>query len=103
MFEQMILTCANSMEFTIPFSQQVCVILSYLKNAIMGSVADPKQMQGDLNTLDAATRSTLSSRASRCFAIANDARILEVMEENNEYAINEWRKVFGNEFPEYGK
>lgn len=103
MFEQMILTCANFMEFNIPFSQQVCAVLSYLENAIMGAVADPKQMQGDLNTLDAATRSTLSSRASRCFTIANDARIFEIMAENNESAINEWRKVFGNEFPEYGK
>lgn len=103
MLEQMIINLSLLMEFGQPFSQLVCATLNYLSSAILNSVADPKGMQGDLNQLKMEERQRLSQIATRCFSIANDARVQETAYSNQLEAIEKWRNIFGKEFPQYGK
>lgn len=74
---------------------------AYLSTAILGAVADPKGIQGDLNELDVNGRLAF-------FALANEARNnaananVASMSGQSELAISWWKRIFGAEFPDYG-
>ena len=101
MFEQMIINGASFINFNQPFANIVAAIINYLSSAILGTIADPKGMQGDLNQLDLETRRSLSNIAIQCCRDANTA-LFEESYYRNSSAIAYWRKVFGNQFPQYG-
>jgi len=76
-------------------------VLTYLATAVLGSVQDPKQIQGDINTLALDARLAISFRANADTAKAVEARAAENAK-NYELSINLWREVFGPFFPQYG-
>lgn len=67
---------------------------------VYNPVNDPKNIQGDLNNLDAEDRKKISDRAYQDYIKAFDARKLET-EKNEEGAINKWIEIFGDKFPRY--
>lgn len=76
-------------------------VLTYLANAVLRSVQDPKQIQGNINTLVWDDRVAISSRANADIVKAAAARAAENAR-NYELSINIWREVFGPSFPRYG-
>lgn len=101
MFEQMVLNCISEGKAQGDSWQiRVKSVLSYLRGAIRQPVADPKEIQGDLNTLDTATRIDLSNTAQRSSSMAVLAIASETVGKT-EAAIEKWKSVFGNEFPDY--
>ncbi|KAB7675662.1 nucleotidyltransferase [Plesiomonas shigelloides] len=76
-------------------------ILQYIKNNIWRDVNDPKEIQGNLNTLSWDEKTKISQKAESDFNTALAAREFEVAGDHKK-AIGEWRKVFGNDFPQYG-
>ncbi len=74
----------------------------YLKNAIYNSVPDPKGFQEDLNTIDFFDRINISQKAKETYEAAMLAYHYENQEKNQAKAINQWRKILGEEFPTYG-
>lgn len=75
--------------------------LQYIKNNIWIQVNDPKGIQGDLNTLSFDDKLKISQKAETDFNTSLAAREFEKNGEHDK-AIREWRKVFGNDFPQYG-
>ena len=102
MFEQMVINGSAAIDFNQSFSQIVLLLLNYLSSAIYGYVADPKGIQGDLNQVDINTKTYYSSLANQCYKKANAARIQEVYFKDSKNAIDRWREIFGEEFPQYG-
>lgn len=76
-------------------------VLQYIKNNIWSNVNDPKGVQGNLNTLSWDNQNKISQKAETDFNTALAAREFE-KEKDHQKAIGEWRKVFGNDFPQYG-
>ncbi|MCD9546435.1 nucleotidyltransferase [Photobacterium carnosum] len=76
-------------------------VLQYIKDNIWWNVNDPKGIQGNLNTLSWDEKTKISRKAETDFNTALAAREFE-KEEDHKKAIGEWRKVFGNDFPQYG-
>lgn len=74
----------------------------YLKNKIFYEVQDPKGFQGDLNNIDYWDRQKISEKADETYSKATVAYKFETEEKNQEKAINQWRKIFGDNFPQYG-
>lgn len=102
MFEQMVLNCiAVGKAQGDSWQMRVKNTLSYLRDAIRQPVADPKGIQGDLNTLDIATRIDLSNTAQGFSAMAVLAIASETLGKSQD-AIKEWKSVFGDKFPDYG-
>lgn len=75
-------------------------ILSYMAEAILYPVQDPKNIQGDLNKLAWEERNKIRQRALDDYAKATDARLFEQNDKMKE-AITKWREVFGEGFPGY--
>jgi hypothetical protein len=75
--------------------------LATLANHIHYPVMDPKGIQGDMNTLSAAERFALSSRAPADVALVNQALAAEQLQDHRS-AMARWRQVVGDEFPPYG-
>ncbi|CAI1832719.1 Uncharacterised protein [Serratia marcescens] len=65
------------------------------------SVNDPKNIQGDINTLTAEDRQKISDR---CYLDAQKVSDARQHERDNDHlsSINKWREVFGPNFPVYG-
>lgn len=103
MFEQMILDCieASPFLFTNPLQARVQQVLLYLRDAIKNPVLDPKHIQGNLNDLDKDTRDDLSMMAFSSSLSAAQAIKFE-KEGEIQKAVNQWKLVFGDEFPSYG-
>lgn len=76
---------------------EVACLLEYLSKTIRYSVPDPKQIQGDLNTLDGAVRTSIAQRADADARNAY-AALGEEERENQGQAIDLWQSVFGEEF-----
>jgi hypothetical protein len=72
----------------------------YLKGAIYNSVLDPKEIQGDLNSLDIFGKMTVSALASAANTCIQSA-IQNESEGKQEQAIEYWEEVFGKDFPSY--
>lgn len=76
-------------------------ILYYIKDHIFHPINDPKGIQGDLNKLSFEDKSKISKKAETDFNTALSAREFEGVLDH-EKAINEWRKIFGYSFPQFG-
>ncbi|MEK4487909.1 hypothetical protein MHH81_20590 [Psychrobacillus sp. FSL H8-0484] len=72
-----------------------------LSNSIYSSCYDPKGIQGDLNTLPFETKQKFSEAAAKAYLCVQNA-IDFVAKDNHKAAHDEWKKVFGSDFPEYG-
>jgi hypothetical protein len=75
-------------------------LLNHIHSAVYNSVADPKRIQGELNNLDYDTRTKISARAYEDYQKALNARNAE-SKGNIKVCFDEWRRVFGDEFPEH--
>ncbi|RLD59857.1 MAG: nucleotidyltransferase [Bacteroidetes bacterium] len=73
----------------------------HLKTAIYNSVSDPKGFQTDLNYLTYDEKVKISEKAESTYNKACEAYEAELTEKNQEKAINKWRKIFGDNFPEF--
>lgn len=69
--------------------------------AIWSPIEDIKGIQGDLNTLGVEDRQACSSRATADYQKALLARTFECNGKQSS-AIDLWREIFGEEFPQYG-
>ena len=76
-------------------------VFRYLANSILNTVADPKNIQININDLDFYSRYSLSEKFKKFAQLSNEARQLEIEEKHKE-SINAWKKVFGDNFPDYG-
>lgn len=107
MFEQMVLNFAEGGGLQSDWQDSVSRCLDYLSQSIFSPVNDPKGMQGDLNTLDIATKNRLSSRAKTDFDTSKNALIDELAslmtKTKVDEAIGYWHDIFGNEFKTYGE
>lgn len=79
---------------------EIPTILNHIKSAVLGSVNDPKEIQGDINTLAWDDRLKIYSRADSDYQRAVEARNLETAEKHKE-SIQKWGEIFGSAFPKY--
>lgn len=75
-------------------------IFSYLASSVINSVSDPKGIQVDINDIDFLERFSLQNKINEFSKLANDARNFE-REGEIDKSIKEWKKVFGDSFPDY--
>jgi hypothetical protein len=75
-------------------------IFGYLKVNIYHDVEDPKGIQGNLNNLDWETKSKIATAATLAESYANKA-IDCTLADDHKSAHDEWKKIFGSEFPNY--
>ncbi len=103
LFEALVVNyyASKSSEMTDYIDLEVPGLLDHVETAISGPVADPKRIQGDLNTLNVFERLAISQRANKDAKLAREARCLEDANDHRG-AINIWRKVFGDAFPACG-
>ena len=80
-------------------STDICELFKEIAIRIMSSVPDPKGIQGNLNPFDYEDRSTISEALFKANQKANEAVTLELS--NIKGAINKWREIFGDKFPQY--
>jgi hypothetical protein len=78
-------------------------ILLYIKDNIWYSIDDPKEIQGDLNTLTYDEKLKISNKAKSDYDKANEAIAAETNEKNHKKAIKKWAEIFGDEFPDYSE
>lgn len=78
-------------------------IVKYIGNEILNDVDDPKGMQGNINTFSSDERNKISDKAKSCYEKICEASDLELKNKDQEAAINKWREIFGDNFPEYNK
>lgn len=77
-------------------------VLAHIASAVLGTVNDPKRIQGDLNTLDRSERWSIRARALQDETKAREARQLEEAK-NHKDSISKWGEVFGKEFPKFSE
>ena len=70
----------------------------YLITGIYYDVMDPKNLQGNLNTLSHSERESISAKAADAYARAAEAIKLEVTDGDMEASIRKWREIFGTNF-----
>ena len=75
-------------------------ILYHIETNILYNVNDPKEIQGNINSLSWEERQKISLRAKSDKEKAIAARNFESNGEQ-EKSINKWGEIFGNEFPSY--
>lgn len=73
----------------------------YLQLLIIYDVDDPKGIQGNINTLNAEQRQRISNKAKECHEIAVAAVDYEINKKDQQKAIEQWAKIFGQNFPKY--
>lgn len=73
-------------------------VIKYIENAIFSPVADPKGIQGDLNSTSWTDRFSISSRCGSDHLKCVEARDLETQREYRR-SISKWREIFGGDFP----
>lgn len=79
---------------------EIPALLEYIKDNIFYPVNDPKEIQGDINTLKLEERRKISQRANLDYLKSLEARNWEE-EDNYKQSINNWCQVFGENFPSY--
>ncbi|MEJ7623749.1 MAG: hypothetical protein WKF34_07130 [Pyrinomonadaceae bacterium] len=94
-YESQLTTASQYVDVEIPR------ILDHISSAIYGPVLDPKNIQGDINSLTWEDRSKIGERAGLDQEKALDARRLE-SNDDQKGSINKWREIFGGDFPIYG-
>lgn len=78
-------------------------VLYYIKDNIWYSINDPKEIQGDLNTLTYDEKLKISNKAESDYEKAKEAISAETDDKDHEKAIKKWAEIFGSEFPEYSE
>jgi hypothetical protein len=73
----------------------------FLAGAIRAPVLDPKQIDGNINTLSWDERVAISNRAASDAKKAREGRLFE-QADNMMKAIDVWRDILGDAFPTYG-
>lgn len=73
----------------------------YLYQSIYYDVQDPKGIQGNINNLTAEQRQRISNKAKDCYDIAVSAVDNELKKKDQQKAIEQWAKIFGQNFPKY--
>lgn len=76
--------------------------LLYIANNITNTVNDPKNIQGNINSLSYFDQITLSQKALTDYNKACEALEFETQERNQEKSIKKWGEIFGKDFPTYG-
>lgn len=102
LLENLILNCFNSRSVISSTQEAIKDFFEYLQTAIYSSCADPKGLQGDLNTLDFDTQIKIAIAANNFTSIASEALSYEE-KGDHEKAIKEWQKIFGSNFPSYNR
>lgn len=80
---------------------EVAKLLGEIQTRIMNSVYDPKEIQGNINSLTYEERLKISRRAGSDRQKAVEASRLEG-NGDHKGAIGLWREIFGDKFPTYG-
>lgn len=76
-------------------------LLSYLSHHIYKRVADPQGLQDDLNTLTYEEQQQIADAADTDYHKALKANDYQIVG-NQKDAIQQWQKILGYEFPNYG-
>ena len=76
-------------------------ILQHLAAGVLGTISDPKGIQGNLNSLPWADRIAIATRANSDIARASAARLGEQRGDHME-SIRYWGVIFGPNFPTFG-
>lgn len=82
-------------------SKEIIYVLQYIKDNIWWEINDPKGIQGNLNTLTMSDKIKIAQKAESDFKTALAAAEFDSTN-NHKEALKEWRKIFGNDFPQYG-
>ena len=78
-------------------------ILFYIKDNIWDSINDPKEIQGDLNTLNYDDKLKISNKAKSDYDKAKEAISAELEDKDQKNAIKKWVEIFGSEFSGYSE
>lgn len=102
LLETMVINFANSQTKLHPnLAYRFMDALNYIATHISYPVYDMKGIQGNINSLDGAVKLELSCKASNDLKKASEACEYESLGKH-ESAINIWRTIFGQDFPQYG-
>lgn len=101
LLETMIITDWQYLNMTLKIYELFYRVLLYLKDSIYNPIYDLKKIQGDINNLSYKDQFQISNRISFFIPIVEYALFCEKIK-NFKEALEEWRKVFGEEFPIYG-
>lgn len=100
LIENLVLNYFDTNEVSVTDQYTLRDVFYYLSNSIYSSCYDPKEIQGDLNTLPSETKQKFSEAATKACSCAQNA-IDFVAKGDHKAAHDEWKKVFGSEFPDY--
>lgn len=75
--------------------------LVYLANNIHSPIYDMKGIQGDINTLSFEEKENIVQKCKDEIFKCRDAINYEFEDEDHKKAINKWREIFGEDFPDY--
>lgn len=101
-FEQMLLDMTEQLDFSLSTSKIVESTLSKLPSAVAKPIMDPKNIQGNLNTVGADEYYRMVTFAEAHAAIAKQAISDEFFNNSQQEAINDWKEIFGSVFPSFG-
>lgn len=73
----------------------------YLKTAVYNNVNDPKGIDTNINGLSNDDKNKISAKANDAYTKGYEAYRLETEDKNQNSAINKWRELFGDDFPQY--
>lgn len=76
--------------------------LLYVANNISKDVSDPKNIQGNINTLSDYDKTVLKQKAETDYNKACEAVVFETNDHDHQKSINKWGEIFGQDFPTYG-
>ena len=103
LFENIVINFVNSKNEINDYNDiNIRDFFSYLSSAILSSVYDPKDLQGDLNNYSFSEKLAISKKADWAYEKAKEAVYAELTEKDQKKSINLWREIFGAEFPTYG-
>ena len=97
LLEVMLANYYSSREYVYDIEFEFEKSLKYLRKNISNTVDDPKDIEGDLNNLSKEEKKNLVLRIYNDLKNIEDAKKVSVAQ-SFEY----WKKVLGNEFPNYG-
>lgn len=80
-------------------SRELPSLFSHIATAVYLPVADPKEIQGDINNLTYEEKESIYSKAKKDEILANEAKDIEFTDPKK--AISIWRGIFGENFPAY--
>lgn len=103
MFEILVLNYFDKLdEMHQRFDINLLAFWNYLTEAIYYDIVDPKGFQINLNVLDIETKQRVAQKAQKALDKGEEA--FYAVEDFNDHrkAINKWKEVFGDQFPDYG-